>query len=186
MIHHIDLTHHQLLAVSRGALAALRRTIEREAGPAAASWMQEAGYAGGDTIFESFRLWLRAQGKAGPEELELAEFQHRASLYFRELGWGTVAVNALYGAVVAVDSSDWHEADPASELDHPGCHFTTGMFADFFGRLSDAPLAVLEVECRSMGAPRCRFLLGSSDVLQFLFQEMERGRSYEEAAAHLG
>jgi len=114
MIHHIDLTHHQMLAVSRTALAALRRTIEREAGPAAASWLQEAGYAGGDTLFESFRLWLRAQGKAGPEELELGEFQHRASLYFRELGWGTVAVNALNGAVVAVDSSDWHEADPAS------------------------------------------------------------------------
>ena len=185
MIHHIDLNHHQLLGVSRTALAALRRTIEREAGPAAAAWLQEAGYAGGDTVFESFRLWLRAQGKASPDELELAEFQHRASLYFRELGWGTVTVTALNDAVIAVDSSDWHEADPDSQLDHPACHFTTGMFADFFGRLSDAPLAVLEVECRSMGGPRCRFLLGSSDVLQFLFQEMERGASYEDAAAKL-
>jgi uncharacterized protein len=186
MIHHIDLNHHEMLAVSRTALAALRRTIEREAGPAAASWLQEAGYAGGDTLFESFRLWLRAHGKAGPDELELAEFQHRASLYFRELGWGTIAVSALNDAIVAVDSSDWHEADPSQTLDHPACHFTTGMFADFFGRLSDAPLAVLEVECRSMGAPRCRFLLGNSDVLQFIFQEMERGADYAEAAGRLG
>jgi uncharacterized protein len=185
MIHHIDLTHHKMLAVSRTALSALRAAVTREMGPAASAYLQEAGYAGGDAIFESFRLWLRAQGKANPDELDLAEFQHRTSLYFRELGWGTLAVSALNDSVVTVDSADWHEADPESGLDHPACHFTTGMFADFFGRLSDAPLAVLEVECRSMGAPRCRFLLGSADVLQFIFQEMDRGASYEDAARQL-
>jgi bacteriochlorophyll 4-vinyl reductase len=185
MIQHIDLTDHKMLAVSRTALATLRRAIIREAGPAAAACLQEAGYAGGDTVFESFRAWLRAQGKANPDELELAEFQHRASLYFAAAGWGRITVNALNESVIAVDSSDWHESDTESDLDHPACHFTTGMFADFFGRLSDAPLAVLEVECRSMGAPRCRFLLGSSEVLQFIFSEMERGQSYEAAAEQL-
>jgi bacteriochlorophyll 4-vinyl reductase len=182
MIQPIDLTDHRMLAVSRSALAALRAAVVREAGPAAASWLQEAGYVGGDNVFESFRAWLRAQGKASPDELEMAEFQHRASLYFQATGWGKIAVSALNDSVVAVDSSDWHEADPTSKLDHPACHFTTGMFADFFGRLSDAPLAVLEVECRAMGAPRCRFLLGSSEVMQFIYSEMERGESYEQAA----
>jgi predicted hydrocarbon binding protein len=181
----IDLTDHQMLAVSRSALAALRAAIVREAGPGAASWLQEAGYAGGDNVFESFREWLRVQGKASPDELEMAEFQHRASIYFQVTGWGKINVSALNDAVVAVDSADWHEADPENKLDHPACHFTTGMFADFFGRLSDAPLAVLEVECRSMGAPRCRFLLGSSEVLGFIFSEMEAGRGYEEAAGQL-
>ena len=57
--------------------------------------------------------------------------------------------------------------------------------ADFFGRISDAPLAVLEVECRSMGAPRCRFLLGNSDVLQYVFTEVEKGVAYDEAVATL-
>jgi len=33
-----------------------------------------------------------------------------------------------------------------------------------------------------MGAPRCRFLLGNAEVLQFIFQEMERGVSYQDAA----
>lgn len=182
MIQHIDLTDHKMLAMSRSALAALRAAITREAGPAAAACLQEAGYAGGDNVFESFRAWLRAQGKANPDELELAEFQHRASLYFEETGWGKITVSALNESVIAVDSSDWHESDTERGLDHPSCHFTTGMFADFFGRLSDAPLAVLEVECRAMGAPRCRFLLGSSEVLQFIFSEMERGQSYETAA----
>jgi predicted hydrocarbon binding protein len=182
MIQHIDLSDHDLLAVSRNALAALHKALLREAGPAAAACLQEAGYAGGDTMFESFREWLRAQGKAGPEELEMNEFQHRASLYFKELGWGTLTVNPLSDSVAVVDTTDWREADPDSGLDHPSCHFTTGMFADFFGRLSGAPLAVLEVECRSAGAPHCRFLLGHAEVLQFIFQEMERGVSYQDAA----
>jgi uncharacterized protein len=185
MIQPIDLTDHQMVAITRTALAALRRALFRDAGAAAASSLQEAGYAGGAAVFESFRLWLRLQGKAGPDELEMAEFQHRTSLYFKELGWGTMAVGALSDAVAMVDSPDWREADPAEQLDHPGCHFTTGLFADFFGRLSDAPLAVLEVECRSMGAPRCRFLLGSNEVMQFIFQEMERGVDYKDAAHQL-
>lgn len=182
MIQHIDLTDHEMIAVSRSALTALRRAILREVGPAASACLQEAGYAGGDTVFDSFTEWLRAQGKAGPDELDMMEFQHRASLYFKELGWGTISVSPLSDAVAIVDSADWREVDPEGNLDHPACHFTTGMFADFFGRLSGAPLAVLEVECRSMGSPRCRFLLGNSEVLQFIFQEMEKGVSYQDAA----
>jgi len=186
MIQPIDLTNHRLLAVSRASLAALRLAVMREAGPAGAACFQEAGYAGGDAVFESFRQWLRGQGKAGPDELDVSEFQHRASLYFKALGWGTMSVSVLHEMVAAVDSADWHEAEPEGGLDQPSCHFTTGMFADFFGRISDAPLAVLEVECRSMGAPRCRFLLGNSDVLQYVFTEIEKGVSYTDAIATLG
>ena len=84
-------------------------------------------------------------------------------------------------AVATLDSSDWGEADPSSGLDHPGCHFTTGMFADFFGRIADTQLAVLEVECRSMGSHRCRFLVGSGAVMEHVYDEMGRGVGYTEA-----
>jgi hypothetical protein len=57
------------------------------------------------------------------------------------------------------------------------------MLADFFGRVADFPLAVLEVECRSMGAPRCRFLLGAADVMGHIYEDVERGVAYEEAVA---
>jgi hypothetical protein len=56
------------------------------------------------------------------------------------------------------------------------------MLADFFGRLAGEPLAAMEVECRSMGAPRCRFLVGSSEMLQHIYDEMSRGVSYEQVA----
>jgi hypothetical protein len=55
------------------------------------------------------------------------------------------------------------------------------MFADFFGRIADAPLAVLEVECRSMGAHRCRFLVGNAEVMEHVYDTMGRGSDYEAA-----
>ena len=66
MIQPIDLTNHRLLAVSRASLTALRLAVIREAGPAGAACFQEAGYAGGDAVFESFRQWLRGPGEGRP------------------------------------------------------------------------------------------------------------------------
>jgi hypothetical protein len=57
------------------------------------------------------------------------------------------------------------------------------MFADFFGRVADAPLAVMEVECRSAGGERCRFLLGSTDVMQTVYDGISQGYGYEDAVA---
>jgi hypothetical protein len=57
------------------------------------------------------------------------------------------------------------------------------MLADFFGRLAGEPVAAMEVECRSMGGERCRFLVGGYDTLQHIYDEMTRGVSYDEAAA---
>ncbi|HET7550404.1 MAG TPA: V4R domain-containing protein, partial [Gemmatimonadaceae bacterium] len=181
----IDLAGGEMLAVSRGALSALRSALLRDAGPEAATCLQEAGYAGGRAVFASFERWLRSQGVEDPAELPMDDFQRRASTYFRDAGWGTVELDTLHDAVAVVDSRDWGEADPHDHLEHPACHFTTGMFADFFGHFSDVPLAVLEVECRSTGAPRCRFLLGNGDVMRYVYDEMERGAGYEEAVGRV-
>ena len=181
MAHTIDLANHQMLAFTRASLAALRAALFRDAGPAAASYLQEAGYAGGETLFASFRDWLRARGAGDPEDLPVEEFEQRASEYFRDAGWGTLRVGSLRDAVATLDSDDWGEADPASGLEFPACHLTTGVFADFFGRIADHPLAVLEVECRSMGSPRCRFLLGNAEVMEHVYEQMGQGLGYEEA-----
>lgn len=183
--HAIPLTDHSLLALSRSALAALRDALLHDAGPGAAAYLQDAGYAGGETVFASFRAWLEQRGIGAAEELDMADFQRHASEYFREAGWGTLDIGTLNGAVITVDSENWAESDPSAQLDRPSCHFTTGMFADFFGRLSDVPLSVLEVECRSAGASRCRFLLGATDVMRYVYEEMKRGERYEAAAGRV-
>ena len=172
-----------MLGLPRSALAALRGALLRDAGPTAAAYLQESGYAGGEQLFASFRDWLRAAGGGEPEELELEQFEQRASEFFREAGWGTLHIGSLYDAVATLDSPDWGEADPASALDHPGCHLSTGMLADFFGRIADHTLAVLEVECRSAGASRCRFLIGNAEVMEHVYDEMGRGVTYEDAVA---
>ncbi len=177
----IELADHQLVALTRASLSALREALVRDAGPAAAAYLQDAGYAGGDTLFASFTAWLQDRGEGPPEGLDLDVFEQRASEYFRDAGWGSLAIGTLRDAVATLDSADWGEADPASGVDHPSCHLTTGMFADFFGRIADHPLAVLEVECRSAGDSRCRFLVGNADVMTHVYDELWRGVTYEEA-----
>ena len=83
--------------------------------------------------------------------------------------------------MATVDSADWAEADASSALEFPGCYLTTGFFADFFGRLAGSPLAVMEVECRSMGGERCRFLLASGEVMQHVYDAMGNGMAYDAA-----
>jgi len=175
----INLADHALVAVSRPAIHALRAALLRDVGPASAAALQEAGYAGGATVFEAFRAWLHERGDGAPEDLDFETFQRRASEYFRLAGWGTMEIGSLRDAVATVDTDDWGEANPDEHLDQPGCHFTTGMLADFFGRFSEVPLAVLEVECRSAGHERCRFLLGNGDVMRFLYDRMEQGDAYD-------
>lgn len=175
----IALAEHGLVAVSRSALTTLRGAMLREGGPGAATVLQEAGYAGGDAVFSAFRAWLQARGEPDAESLELDAFQRLASQFFRESGWGSITIGSLHDAVATVDSEDWAESDPTEGLDAPGCHYTTGMLADFFGRVSDVPLSVLEVECRSTGAPRCRFLLGNADVMRYVYDGLEDGATYE-------
>jgi predicted hydrocarbon binding protein len=177
----IDLARHQMVALTRGSLAALRAALVRDAGLAAASYLQEAGYAGGEQLFASFTSWMEAQGFGAPEDLDVPTFEQRATEYFRDAGWGSLTIGTLRDAVATLDTDDWAEADPSANLDHPGCYLTTGMFADFFGRIADHPLAVLEVECRSAGAPRCRFLIGNAEVMGHVYDEMGAGTSYETA-----
>ncbi len=177
----IDLTGSGMLAITRDALSALRAALMRDAGPAAAGYLQEAGYAGGGALFDAFSKWLAARGAGAPDALSLEGFQLEAAEFFRHAGWGSLQVGALHDTVATLDSADWGEATPESTLEHPGCHFSSGMFADFFGRVAEAPLAVMEVECRSAGGERCRFLLGSTDVMQAVYDGMSQGIGYEQA-----
>ena len=181
----VDLAPSDLVALPRASLAALRAALARDLGGSFATYLQEAGYAGGESLFAAFRAWLVAEGHGDAESLDLAAFQVRATEFFRFTGWGSLVIAPLHDVVAEVDSQDWAEADPASGMPYPACHYTTGLLADFFGRTAAAPLAVLEVECRSSGSTRCRFLVGSAEVMGHLYDRMSLGVSYDEAAREL-
>ncbi|HUX32663.1 MAG TPA: 4-vinyl reductase [Gemmatimonadaceae bacterium] len=186
MTESIQLAGSGMIALTRDTLATLHAALFRDLGGDAAGYLQEAGYAGGGALFAAFAAWAERRGYETPDSIAAADFQAHASEFFRDLGWGAVALGTLHDTVATLDSDDWGEADPNAAMEFPGCHLTTGMFADFFGRLAGTPMAVMEVECRSMGAPRCRFLLGNADALHRVYDEMSRGAGYEDAVASVG
>jgi predicted hydrocarbon binding protein len=177
----LDLAGHGMLAFTRASLSTLRAALMRDGGPDAAIYLQEAGYAGGDALWQAFRRWLGERSDISAEQMDVETFEARASEFFRDAGWGSLAIGSVDDVVATLDSSDWGEADPNSGMDHPCCHMTTGMFADLFGRVAATPVAVLEVECRSAGAARCRFLVGNPAVMEQIYDDMGRGLAYDEA-----
>lgn len=168
------------LAIGRGALRQLHQSLLTRAPDHAIAILQEAGFASGDGTYQAFCGWLPgATGIARPEEIDTAQFNSVLSEFFAAQGWGTVSVQPIGGAAFAVDSGDWAEADPGS-AQTPMCFFSTGMLADFLGRITGDPVAVMEVECRSRGDGRCRFLAASPETLQQVYEAMTQGKSYEE------
>jgi predicted hydrocarbon binding protein len=174
-----------LVGVTRDALVTLRAVLFRDAGANAAAYLQEAGYAGGNGLFVAFREWCASHLLDAPESMDAAEFQAHAADFFRELGWGAISVGTLHDSVLTIDSSDWAEADPASAMQYPGCYLSAGLLAEFFGRVAGAQLVVMEVECRSMGSDRCRFLVGSAETIQHVYDAMTQGASYEATLAQM-
>jgi predicted hydrocarbon binding protein len=168
----IDLSSQAMVAISRDALTALRASLFRDLGGTAAGYLQDAGYAGAAQVFEAFTAWLKAKGGPAPAELALDDFAAAMGEFFAASGWGTMGFSVGEGGLATIESSDWAEATTGDGSTMSGCFFTNGVLSDFFGRLTDAPVAVMETECRSMGHPRCKFVIGTPERLQKVYDEM--------------
>jgi predicted hydrocarbon binding protein len=158
--------HHPALRLGRRVIHQLRAALERDTGLQAAGYLQEAGFAGGEELFREFGDWL--VGTIGVEhagDLDVQFLSEVLAQFFSEQGWGALTATRLGPAVLALDSADWAEASDESRGEFPSCHLTCGLLADFLGRLSDGQVAVMEVECRSRGEARCRFLAGAPETL---------------------
>jgi len=169
------------LAIGRGALRGLHASLLAHTPDQAITILQEAGYASGEGLYRAFCAWLPgATGVRQPEDLDAAHLSQVLSDFFRTHGWGHVTVSPLDGGALALDSADWAEAEPGS-AEIPMCFLSSGMLADFLGRLSGDPVSVMEVECRSRNDGRCRFLSALPETLQRIYEAMTQGKSYEEA-----
>ncbi|HEX3235309.1 MAG TPA: V4R domain-containing protein [Gemmatimonadales bacterium] len=174
--------HHPGLRLGRRVIHQLRTALERDTGLQAAGYLQEAGFAGGEELFREFGDWLvAARGVEHAGDLDVQFLSEVLSEFFSEQGWGALAVTPLGPAVLALDSAEWAEASDESRGEFPSCHLTCGLLADFLGRLSDGLVAVMEVECRSRGDARCRFLAGAPETLSALYDRMAQGSGYADA-----
>lgn len=171
----IDLSTNSLVAISRDSLNALRASLFRDLGGTAATYLQDAGYTGAGRIYDAFESWLKTRGGPSPAELTRDDFAKYVADFFAASGWGTLEFSQADNGVATIESTDWAEAVAADGSEMSGCYFTTGVLADFFGRIADAPLSVMETECRSMGAGRCRFVIGTPEKLQEIYDQMTAG-----------
>jgi len=175
-------SQHQCLGLGHRALHQLRASLDRDRGVQTATLLQEAGVAGGEGLFNAFGAWLQtAYGVVQPGDLDAAYLPEALRGFFGDFGWGTLTVSELAPAVLALDSEDWAEAAPDQGSSYPACHLTSGLLADFFGRMAGGQIAVMEVECRTRGDARCRFLVGAPESLSILYDRMSKGLSYDEA-----
>lgn len=157
-----------------GILRQLHASLAAHAPDQIVTILQEAGYAAGAGLYNAFAA------VHSPTDLDADLLPATLSEFFTSRGWGTVTITPVGTGALALDSGDWAEAEPGTSQT-PMCFFSAGMLADFLGRLSDETIAVMEVECRSKGDERCRFLSATPEVLDRVYNEMTAGRSYEEA-----
>ena len=179
----------QMLTFPPSTLAAVHRAAQQDRTPAeAASLVRQVGFETGEGFLDAFSDWLehhRQDPGITPAALSTEDFWHHLSAFFASLGWGRLNFEQLHPGVAALSSLQWAEADPSASARQPMCHFTTGMLADLLSRVIGSDLAVLEVSCRSRGDGSCRFLVGSSDALQVVFEGLRQGQPLETAVGGL-
>lgn len=179
--------HPPELAIPVASLAALRHALAQEVGAdAAARALAAAGKAAGDALFSQLAYSNDAQdGAPSVAGLGEATFWRRLSQLFGSRGWGTLSHSAAHEGVGALEAPDWVEADAEARAGRPSCFFTTGVLANLLGNAAGAAVSVLEVECRSRGDARCRFLFGSAAALDALYERVGSGESADSALAEL-
>ncbi len=168
-------------SIAPESLRRLRLRLEAVGPGVAADVLQDAGFATGEALFDRWRN--RVAERTGLDDAGRLDARWFPPLFDElcvALGWGSITVTPVGDRAVLLEAGDWAEAAPATAT-HPGCHFTCGCFAAFFTAQAGAPLAVLEVECRSRGDDACRFLAGSTETLQAVYDLLAADRPWYEA-----
>ena len=175
----LRLPHPLLTSISR-AIAADRSPRD------AAVLLRQAGYDAGRSFFEYFENWAPDHtGESSVRALPAPQFWNAFRDFWDFLGWGMLEHRQIHEGVAVLESADWIEAEPDGVGAGTGCHLSTGLLADFLSRIAGEDVAVMEIECRARGAERCRFLIGSPQTLTTLYQEVEQGRTFDDALAGL-
>jgi len=170
-----------VLGIGRKGLHALLRALVTPPSDPATS-LQEAGYAAGEEMYACFRRWLPGYARVeDPADIDAEALGQVLSEFFQSIGWGSMTIERLGQAGLTVDSPDWADAEADANASAPACHFTAGLIANFLERLAGSSFAVMEVECRSCNDARCRFLAGSPDTLQAVYDAMASGKDYRQA-----
>lgn len=173
---------HREIAVPVSLFESLRNELKAQAGTLPTIHaLHHAGYHAGLTAAAA------VDQEAGGTSFSLgqAAFWNHLSGYFTKRGWGRLGHSAPHAAVGMLKSSDWaeartHEVDPDAS-----CSFSAGFLSGLLSQLAGAPIAVLEVTCRSRGDASCGFAFGSETAIHMLYGRLVDGADLEMALATL-
>jgi predicted hydrocarbon binding protein len=157
-----------MIGIALPTLRDLRsRVLASSSSDDAVDALREAGYSGGESVYEAFEQWLReADENADVNEMQISEFGTKMTQFFRDAGWGEIDFSQDDDDDVAkVTVNNCWEAELGD-----GCHIYTGVLASFFGRVAGYPIAVLETVCSPDG--HCEFLIGNSDVMNQRWKQL--------------
>lgn len=171
------------VAVPPQAFVVLRRALHEKAGAlSAVHALRSAGYEVGLTLADTFAR--EVQG-GDPTSLDRSIYFKRLSRFFEARGWGQLHHSAPHPGVGLVSSEDWAEATPDGDEDQPSCAFSSGMLAALLTRTAGAPVAVLQVGCRSRGDESCSFAFGSEAAVEGLYRLLAEDHDLDTALAEL-
>jgi hypothetical protein len=115
--------------------------------------------------------------EAGGDAFALSEAGFWSSLsdFFAKRGWGTLEHTAVHQAIGVLHTGDWAEARRDADDREATCSFSTGYLSGMLSQLAGAPVAVLEVSCRSRGDAACHFAFGSETAVHDLYGKLLDG-----------
>ena len=178
-------SHPATVQIGRKALTQFRNILDRQGTGQTAAILRGAGFAAGEGTYQTLVDYTAKHFATDePGNIDRRHFGELLDGFFSSSGWGACSIESLDEGVIAIDAPRWAESEPG-DSPYPACHISTGMLADLFSRLGGVPLAVMEVECRSKGDPRCRFLVGGAETLNAVYELMSQGAGYSNAIASL-
>ena len=171
------------LALPGSALRILRRSLQSEVGPLPTIHaLHSAGYRAGEDLAPEL------VDSARPRELTTlseSDFWALLEAFFLRRGWGRIEHRQPHPAVGLLAAYDWAEAEENDEEEHPTCAFTSGLLSSLLTNTAGAPVAVLELRCRSRGDDECQFAFGAEGVIHDLYGDLLEGSSFDEALTRL-
>jgi predicted hydrocarbon binding protein len=154
-----------LVSTAPATLLALRATLLTHADLDTVFALRDAGYAGGDAVYDAFDAYVRHKDLIPSQQLGLQHFFHRAGEFFTQNGWGKTTVSSQDDSFCAVEIEHCWEAVAEHQPDPRGCHLTVGLLGAFLGKFAEYPVAVLETRGPANGDTRATFIAGNADMV---------------------
>jgi predicted hydrocarbon binding protein len=173
-------------AASVSILSAIHRGVSASVSPeASVQILQNIGVESAEAVLREFAEWTRDRsvGLGSVDELSEGEFWLLLSDFLKGREWGSLSHEHVHPGVLSVSSPDWAEA--AQESRSSTCHFATGFLSELLRLIAGREVAVLEVECRSTGSSSCRFLIGSPEALETVYENLRSGSAVPLALENL-